>query len=114
MEISSTLGVWHGGELNGAKGFVTNIFRTPGDTLITIEHIDPGREGTMVDVPINYLSPVHPQRVGDHAIQLDGPSKGTEVILCEQPASGIWKVSKSMDSPTVMCLETGMVQLHVK
>lgn len=114
MEISGTLGRWHGGELNGAKGFVTNVFRTPGDTLITIEHIDPGRAGTTVEVPINYLVAIQPEEVGDHAIPLEGAARGTEVILRQPLASGIWQVSKSLDSEIITCLENTMVKLHVK
>ncbi|KAF8452579.1 hypothetical protein L210DRAFT_3437059 [Boletus edulis BED1] len=114
VEITSTLGTWHGGELNGAKGFVTSVFRTPGDTLIAIEHIDPGRAGTTVDVPINYLSPVRPEQVGDHALVLEGTDRGIEVILSQQVASEIWQVSKSLDSDMITCLETAMVKLHVK
>lgn len=114
MEITGTLGGWRGGDLNGAKGFVTNVFRTSGDTLITIEYTDPGRAGTAVDVPINYLSPVHPEEVGDHAIPLDGPARGTEVILSQQMAAEIWQVSRSLDSDLITCLENAMVKLHVK
>lgn len=114
MEITGTLGAWHGGELEGAKGFVANVFRTPGDTLITIEYIDPGRAGTTVEVPINYLSPIRPERVGDHAIPLEGPAKGTEVILSQQLISGVWQVSKSLDSDNITCLENTMVKIHVK
>lgn len=115
MEITGTLGVWHGGELNGAKGFVTNVFRTAGDTLVEIERIDPGREGTKVDVPISYLSPVHPEQERDHAIPLEGTNRGIEVILSEQLAPGIWKVLKSVDSEEVItCLENAMVRLYVK
>ncbi|KAH0831224.1 hypothetical protein J3R83DRAFT_13804 [Lanmaoa asiatica] len=114
MEITGTLGRWHDGELNGAKGFVTNVFRTPGDTLVTIEHTDPGRAGTTVEVPIMYLTPVQPEQVGDHAIPLEGPSRGIEVILSQLLISGVWRVSRSLDSEGVTCLENAMVRLHVK
>ncbi|KAG8216091.1 hypothetical protein J3R82DRAFT_8092 [Butyriboletus roseoflavus] len=114
MEISGTLGRWHGGELNGAKGFVTNVFRTPGDTLITIEYIDPGRAGTMVEVPIIYLVPIHPEQVGDHAVPLEGSARGAEVILSQPLAPGIWQVSRSLNSEVITCLENAMVKLHVK
>lgn len=114
MEITGTLGAWHGGELEGTKGFVTNVFRTPGDTLITIEHIDPDRAGTTVEVPIGYLSPVRPEEVGDHAIPLEGPAKATEVILSQLLFSGIWQVSRSLNSEVITCLESAMVKLHVK
>ena len=113
MEITGTLGVWREGELDGAKGFVTSVFRTPGDTLVAIEHIDPGRAGTTVDVPINYLSPIHPERERDHAVPLGGSARGTEVILSQQVAPGIWQVSKSLDE-VITCLENDMVKVHVK
>lgn len=114
MEITGTLGRWHGGELEGAKGFVTNVFRTPGDTLITIEHTDSDRAGTTVEVPITYLSPVRPDQTGDHAIPLEGAAKGTEVILRDALISDVWQVSKSLDSEVITCLTNAMVKLHVK
>jgi transcription elongation factor SPT5 len=114
MEITGTLGAWRDGELNGAKGFVTNVFRTPGDTLICIEHVDPDRAGTTVDVPISYLSPVRPERERDHAVPLEGPARGTEVILSQEDAPGIWQVSRSLDSEVFTCLGSDMVKVHVK
>jgi len=113
MEVTGTLGGWHGGEFERAKGFVTNVFRTPGDTLITIEFIDSGREGTTEEIPINYLTPVQPEQVGDHAIPLEGPAKGMDVAL-SQPLTipGVWLVSKSLNSEVVTCLENMMVKLH--
>ncbi|KAF8837001.1 transcription elongation factor Spt5 [Paxillus ammoniavirescens] len=113
MEITGTLGSWHGGELDGAKGFVSNAFRTLGDALITIEHIDPGRVGTSVDVPIMYLTPISPDQVGDHAILLEGSSRATEVILRQLVTSGVWEVSKLSDSKTFTCLEDKMVKLYI-
>ncbi|KAF9237740.1 hypothetical protein BU15DRAFT_75729 [Melanogaster broomeanus] len=77
MEITGTLGGWHGGELDGLKGYVTNIFRSSNDILVTIEHLDPGRVGTNVEVPVVYLSSVHPDQMGDHARPLEGPARGT-------------------------------------
>lgn len=115
MEITGTLGAWHGGELDGAKGFVINVFRTPGDTLITIEHIDPGRAGTTVEVPINYLSPIRAEEVGDHAIVVEGPARGCEVILSQSLlVTGAWQVVKSLNSEVMTCLDNAMVKLHVK
>lgn len=114
MEITGTLGNWHDGEFEGAKGFVINVFRTPGDTLITIEHIDPDRAGTTVEVPITYLSPVRPSQVGDRALLLEGSAKGTEVILSQLVLSDMWQVSKSLSSEVFTCDENDMVKLHIQ
>jgi len=114
MEITGTLGGWHGGELDGLKGYVTNTFRSSNDILVTIEHLDPGRVGTNVEVPVVYLSSVHPDQMGDHAIPLEGPARGTEVILRQLLTSGVWEVSKPSDySVLFTCLEEKMVKLHL-
>ncbi|KIJ64684.1 hypothetical protein HYDPIDRAFT_175264 [Hydnomerulius pinastri MD-312] len=113
MEINGTLGGWNGGELDGAKGYVTNTFRTPGETLVRIEYVDAERVGTNVDVPIVYLGPVSPDVVEDHALPLEGPLRGIEVVLRQMLSPGVWQVSKPFDSEITTCLEEKMVKLHL-
>lgn len=125
VEVVSTLSAWHDGEYNGCIGFVTNVFRTTGDAIVTVEFIDSGREGTREDIPLMYLSPVHPNEVGDHAILLevvDGEDRGTKVILSQQveeerpsvPSSSVWDVVKSLDSGVISCEASKMVKIYVK
>ncbi|KAG9308343.1 hypothetical protein JVU11DRAFT_12109 [Chiua virens] len=114
MEVSGTLGKWHDGEYNGCKGFVTNVFQSSGDVLITIEHIEGSRAGTTLEVPITYLSPVQPNKVGDHALLIEGATQGTEVILSQQVMSEMWQVAKSLNAEMLTCDESMMVKLHVK
>jgi len=113
VEITGTLGGWHGGELDGLKGYVTNTFRSSNDILVTIEHVDSGRVGTSVEVPVVYLSSVHPSQMGDHAVPLEGPARGNEVVLRQLLTIGVWEVSKPSDSTLFTCFEEKMVQLHV-
>lgn len=113
MEITSTLGVWRGGELDGAKGYVGTVFRSANDTLVTFNHLDPSRAGTNVQVPINYLSPIHPTETGDHAIPLDGTHKGREVILRKQVSEDVWEVSEPSEFKGITCLKEKLVKLYV-
>lgn len=113
MEITGTLGSWRGGELNGAQGYVSTVFQSANDTLVTFNHLDPSRVGTSVQVPIIYLSPVNPTQLGDHAIPLDGTHKGMEVILRELVSEGIWQVSKPSEITPVNCFEEKMVKLYI-
>ncbi|KAF8558684.1 transcription elongation factor Spt5 [Imleria badia] len=107
VEITGTLGGWYDGEYNGCKGFMTHVFRSASETLVAIEFVDPGREGSLLDVPIKF--------VGDRAIVLDDDAKGTEVILGEQQAEGVWEVLKSVNSGEVFrCLENNMVKVYRK
>ncbi|KAL4076796.1 hypothetical protein V8B97DRAFT_1866799 [Scleroderma yunnanense] len=113
IEITGTLGGWRGGELDGAQGYVGTVFQSANDTLVTFNHLDPSRAGTNVQVPINYLSPIHPSETGEHAIPLDGTHKGHEVILRKQVSDGVWEVSKPSDFALVTCLKEKMVKLYV-
>jgi len=125
VEVVSTLSTWHDGEYNGRIGFVSNVFQTTSDALVTVEFIDSGREGAREEIPMMYLSPVHPNEVGDHAILLEvveGEDRGTEVILSQQvaeerplvPSSSVWAVAKSLDSGVISCQASKMVKIHVK
>ncbi|KAH7883023.1 hypothetical protein F5I97DRAFT_1960163 [Phlebopus sp. FC_14] len=113
MEITGTLGGWHGGELDGAKGYVSGVFQSPNDTLATFNHLDPERLGSTVQVPIVYLSPTSPDQKDDHAIPIDGPLKGIEVVLRQLASPGVWEVSRPFDSETSTYLEEKMVKLHL-
>ncbi|KAI6096028.1 hypothetical protein EDD16DRAFT_1720366 [Pisolithus croceorrhizus] len=113
MEIVGTLGGWRGGELDGVQGYVTTVFQSANDTLVTLNYLDPGRVGTNVQVPISYLSPVNAKEVGDHAVPLDGTLKGIEVILRNQVSDGVWEVSKPSDFTSDRYLEEKLVKIHV-
>lgn len=113
MEITGTLGAWRGGELDGVQGYVTAVFQSASDTLVTLNYLDPSRVGTNVQVPISYLSPVNAKEVGDHAVPLDGTLKGIEVILRNQVSDGVWEVSKPSDFTSDRYLEDKLVKIHV-
>lgn len=113
MEIAGTLGGWRGGELDGVQGYVTTVFQSANDTLVTLNYLDPGRVGTNVQVPIRYLSPVNAKEVGDHAVPLDGTLKGIEVILRNQVSDSVWEVSKPSDFTSDRYLEEKLVKIHV-
>ncbi|KAI6015115.1 hypothetical protein F5J12DRAFT_815987 [Pisolithus orientalis] len=113
MEITGTLGGWHGGELDGAQGYVTTVFPSANDTLVTLNHLDPGRIGTSVQVPINYLSPVNAKEIGDHAVPLDGTLKGDEVVLRMQVSDDVWEVSKPSDFRSERYLEDKLIKVHI-
>ena len=114
VEITGTLGGWYDGEYNGCKAFVTEIFRTASDTVVAVSLVDPGREGSVLDVPIKYLSPLHPNQVGDYALGLEGEVKGIEVRLGQQGNPGVWDVLKELNaSDVITCRENEMVKLHL-
>ncbi|KAI6046265.1 hypothetical protein EDC04DRAFT_2887945 [Pisolithus marmoratus] len=113
MEISGTLGGWRGGELDGVQGYVTTVFQSANDTLVTLNYLDPGRAGMNVQVPIKYLSPVNAKEVGDYAVPLDGTLKGIEVILRNQVSDDVWEVSKPSDFTSDRYLEDKLIKIHV-
>lgn len=119
VEISGRAsGKWQGGEQDGTIGYVTSVFDPRNDSTSRTAQFVPlhanNDSAEALTVPIEYLIPVNPKTVQDHAIILDGAKKGHEVVLREEVIFGTWTVGPYRDPGAALydCPGDRMVKVY--
>ncbi|KAI0672145.1 transcription elongation factor Spt5 [Trametes maxima] len=83
VEVRGTFGGgWHGGDFEGKQGVVLSVFNTHNDAFESTARVrffnpvDP--LVPILQVPVQYLWPVHPEQAGEAVVILTGSMKGME------------------------------------
>ena len=119
VEISGRAeGKWAEGEHDGLQGYVLSVFDPRTETTSRTAQFMPlqanHNKDKVMTVPIEYLIPVHPTAVNDHAIILNESKKGDEVVLREERSKGQWTVGPYQAGSVVFeyCAEDRMVKVQ--
>ncbi|OJT06820.1 Transcription elongation factor SPT5 [Trametes pubescens] len=82
VEARGTFGKWHGGDFEGKQGVVLSVFDTHNDAFEStarVRFFNPVDPLTpILPVPVQYLWPVHPERVNEIVVVLAGAMKGAD------------------------------------
>ena len=86
---------WGNGCLEGKRGVVLNVLRARDDPLSSTATVQLEEESVLRTIPILYLSPVPPDKVGQIAMVIAEASYGQVVKLrsLEDEDAGSWLVS---------------------
>jgi hypothetical protein len=123
VEISGRAeGKWAQGEHDGLTGYVISVFDPRTETTTRTAQFMPLNanhdKDKVMTVPIEYLIPVNPTAVNDHAIILEEPKqgaepkKGFEVVLREEPRRGHWFVGPYQAEGIYDCAGDRMVKVQ--
>ncbi|KZT73925.1 hypothetical protein DAEQUDRAFT_721415 [Daedalea quercina L-15889] len=79
---------WYNGEYEGERGAVLSVFNTGNASFSSTARVKivEFRDGapSIFAIPVQYLSPVRPERPGQKALVLDGECKGEVAIIREE------------------------------
>lgn len=83
------------GSLEDLEGIVTQVMRSSDLTQTASVHFKSRPSGipSIVNIPIKYLTPIHPTRVSEHVYCFDGPQKGKVVVVRAAPENSTTVVS---------------------
>jgi transcription elongation factor SPT5 len=118
VEISGRAeGKWSQGEYDGLTGYILSVFDPRTDTTTRTAQFMPlnanHNKDKVMTVPIEYLIPVNPTAVNDHAIILNDSKKGHEVVLREESGGGHWTVGPyQVGSVVYDCAADRMVKVQ--
>jgi hypothetical protein len=110
-------GKWAEGEHDGLQGYVLSVFDPRTETTSRTAQFMPlnvnHNKDKVMTVPIEYLIPVNPTAVHDHAIIMNESKKGHEVVLREETRRGQWTVGPyQVGSVVYDCAGDRMVKLQ--
>ena len=87
---------WHGGDYEGEKAVILSVLDTHNDSFrstATIRFVNPQVSLDQPVIPVEYLTPVFPDKIGDEVIILHGDHKGSRAKTRESVDSEAWFVS---------------------
>lgn len=103
--IQGTTGEWLDGELEGKPAVVLSVFNTRNETspstayvrFLATESVTGTPPEEKMSVPVRYLAPVWPWKVGQFALILRGEYAGQVAKLREDCEGGRWFISVKRD-----------------